>query len=276
MRSLNRWSPTNSWLCAPAMLLGLLLGACAASSGSGRAEAAPAPTPRAESEARDLTLVFLKTGPKSGQLSPEENGRAFSGHFANMMRLAEERHLLLAGPFGEPRHDPALRGLFILDTADRQAAMALAETDPTAQLGIFQLEYHTLRTAAPLRALLEREMELEAEARRAKRTRSPGEGGRGYVLLHAADGERAMQALAPLVAEEGRAGPVLLLGRFDHSKVFAILDATDVESARRALGAAAEQAGPLILDAWFASGQLAHLPALAGAQPAGAQPTKGN
>ncbi len=260
-------------------LLAVALGACAATSGAGAVSAlvvptsaAPAPTARAESEARDLTLVFLKTGPKTGQLSPEENGRAFSGHFANMLRLAEERHLLLAGPFGEQRHDPELRGLFILDTADRQAAMALAETDPTTQAGVFQLEYHTLRTAAPLRALLEREMELVEEARRAERTRSPGEGGRLYVLVHASDGDRAMRALAPLVAEEGRAGPVLLLGRFDHSKVFAILDATDEPAARSALGAAVRETGPLIFDTWFASGQLAQLPTLAAAS----KPAEGN
>ena len=84
---------------------------------------------------RELTLVLLKTGPQSGALSQEDTKQLFAGHFSNMERLAEERQLLLAGPFGQVRHDDTLRGLFVLDTdralghdQQRQVVRLLANT----------------------------------------------------------------------------------------------------------------------------------------------------
>src|SRR5689334_20395876 len=74
-------------------------------------------------EAQGYTLVYLKTGAKT-QLSKEEGQAVFAGHFANMQRLAKEKKLLLAGPFGEPKHDINLRGLFVLDTSDEAQAKA--------------------------------------------------------------------------------------------------------------------------------------------------------
>src|SRR5690349_4676773 len=96
-------------------------------------------------EKRAYTLVLLKTGPQSGKLPPEENKRLFAGHFENMARLAQERKLVVAGPYGGERHDKALRGLFVLDTGERTVATTWAETDPPTQAGIFVLEYHDLR-----------------------------------------------------------------------------------------------------------------------------------
>lgn len=207
-----------------------------------------------------LTLVLIKTGPKSGTLSPEQTQQLFAGHFENMGRMAEERQLLLAGPFGKTRHDETLRGLFVLDTGDRARAQQIAETDPTAQAGVFTLEYHALSTDAPLRALLERVLAIEAQAKAEGRQRSPGEGARTYVLLTAEDGERARSLLQPLAAPHG--GPVLLLGRLDGTRAFAILDASDVDAAQAALGDVAGQLGPYVLDAWFATGELATMPTL--------------
>ena len=90
---------------------------------------------RSAAPEREYTLVLIKTGPMSGKLTAEESKTAFAGHFSNMERLAEERQLLVAGPFGEKRHDPELRGLFILDSSNRSEAESLAtstEWGPTA------------------------------------------------------------------------------------------------------------------------------------------------
>ena len=80
----------------------------------------PSPPPADQAPAEHgYTLVLLKTGPMSGQLPKEENDKLFAGHFSNMERMARAGQLVVAGPFGEKRHDPSLRGLFVLDTATR-------------------------------------------------------------------------------------------------------------------------------------------------------------
>ena len=94
-------------------------------------------------EERGYTLVYLLTGSKTN-LTRDESQQIFGAHFANMQRLASEHKLLLAGPFGKVKHDPALRGLFLLDSADPAEARAWAETDPGFQAQVFALEYHPL------------------------------------------------------------------------------------------------------------------------------------
>jgi len=197
------------------------------------------------------TLVYLKTGPNR-ELAPDASQRVFAGHFANMLRLAHERQLLVAGPFAEPHRDPALRGIFVLDTPDRARAQQLAETDPGFQAGVFALEYHELATAAPLRAYLAAELAVRDQAERDGKQLEPGAGGRKYVLLTAEHGDLARTAL------EGHAG-VLLFGRLDGTRAFAVLDAQDPDAARALLGVAAGRIGDFVLDPWFASGGLVHL-----------------
>lgn len=215
------------------------------------AESAPStPLPPA------YTLVFLKTGPKSGQLAQEENAQAFAGHFANMGRLAEARQLLVAGPFGKERHDPALRGLFVLASAQRDEARAWAETDPTTQAGVFVLEYHDLATEAPLAAALERALAREAQREAEGKTPDPAAGARPYVLLTAEHGDLAERELSGLCTREGG---VLFLARLDGTRAFALLDANDLAEARERFGPQLESLGAHVLDEWFASAELAGL-----------------
>ncbi len=207
------------------------------------------------SEPRAYTLVLIRTGPKSGQLSEEENGAAFAGHFANMGRLAAEHKLVVAGPFGSQRHDDALRGLFVLNTGDRSEATAWASTDPTTQAGVFVLEYHDLATDAPLVAALDRSLQAEALAAAEGRTLQPGERMRPYVLLTAEDGAAAQDALAALL----NGGGVFLLARLDGSRTLALLDAQDVEEAARRFDEPLARLGTCTLDDWYASRELATL-----------------
>jgi uncharacterized protein YciI len=202
------------------------------------------------------TLVFLKTGPRSESLSSAESQEAFAGHFANMGRLAEEGRLLVAGPFGEGRHDPALRGLFVLATSDREEAVAWAGTDPTTIAGVFVQEFHELATSAPLARALERDLERLAREEAAGRTPEPGENIRPYVLLTAEHGDLARRELGRLCNAEGG---VFLLARLDGSRALALLDAQSPEEARERFAPELEHLGAHELDGWFASRELAHL-----------------
>lgn len=231
----------------PAVLVGALTAILLGGAGC----ASPAPKP----EGRTYTLVFIKTGPMSGRLGEEENRRAFAGHFANMGRLAEERKLVVAGPFGKRRHDSALRGLFVMNTGDRAEAEAWASTDPTTLAGVFTLEFHDFATDAPLVNALERGLEQERAAKAEGRTPKPGDGARPYVLLVAEDREAAWRELAPLM--DG--GGVFLLARLDGARACALLDAKDGADAEQRFGPVLGRIGAHTLDDWFASDQLARM-----------------
>ncbi|MGE3171500.1 MAG: YciI family protein [Planctomycetota bacterium] len=197
------------------------------------------------------SLVYLRTGAATG-LPAERQREVFRGHFQNMERMAREGDLLVAGPFGRQRSDPALRGIFVLDTDDRAAATALAETDPGFQAGVFALEYHALATDAPLREFLAAEIaELDAATARGE-TPAPGANGRAYVLLIADDGDRALAAL------EGN-DAALLRGRLDGTGAFVVLDAADRAAAEQALAPVRDRLGPHRLEEWFASRGLERL-----------------
>lgn len=212
-------------------------------------------SPLPEPAAIDGTLVLIVTGPRQEPLSKEDSGKIFAGHFANMERLAKEGRLLVAGPFGKQKTDPKLRGLFVFDAKERTVAQALAETDPGFQAGVFAFEYHTLRTAAPLREFLAAEMAAQEEIAKSGRKPAPGEFGRPFVLLRAANGPAALRALA------GRPG-VAMTATLDGGEAFAVLVADDLAAAQALIGPFAAELGEVRLDEWFASRRLAELPTL--------------
>jgi len=205
-------------------------------------------------EARGYTLVYLKTGSKT-ELSPEEQKTIFAGHFANMLRLAGEKKLLLAGPFGQPKHDASLRGLFVLDTSDPAEAQAWAETDPGFQAHVFELEYHPLRTQAALHALLDVELARISAEEASGEHPPPGANVRSYVLITASQGAEMERELAGQTY-------TLLRGRIDEGLGWAILDAPDPNAAVELIGASRERMGIVLFDAWFATKGLVQLPTL--------------
>ncbi|HTE06859.1 MAG TPA: YciI family protein [Planctomycetota bacterium] len=237
------------------ILPALLLAGCRADAGASAAGARIAGAPGGE---HAFMLVQILTGPKSGQPGKEETERAFAGHFANMERMANEGQLVVAGPYGDDRHDHALRGLFVLDSGDRAQAESWAGTDPTTQAGVFRLELHELGTDAPLARALEADRAWRAGLKAAGKTPSPGEGLRAWVLLTAEHGDLARQQLAPLCTA---AGGVCLLASLDGTRALALLDASDAASARARFAPQLAALGSFTLDDWYASDQLAHLPA---------------
>lgn len=203
---------------------------------------------------RDYTLVYLKTGPAQG-LTKDAQQQAFAGHMANMGKLARQGQLVMAGPFGAKRSDNALRGIFVLATADEAEARRIAETDPAVQAGVFALEFHPFRTAAPLPQFLAAELAREDAQKAAGRTPKPGEFGRGYALLVADDYDGMCEAV------DGRRD-VLLTARLDGTKGFAVVNCIDRVAAEEAFALVREQLGTHRFEEWFASKGLEQLPTM--------------
>ena len=84
---------------------------------------------------KQYVLVILKTGPNDMSVKGKEREDLFAGHMANIGRLADEKKLAVAGPFG--KNDKTYRGLFILNVSTVEEAKRLAETDPAVKAGIF-------------------------------------------------------------------------------------------------------------------------------------------
>lgn len=88
---------------------------------------------------RRYVLVILKSGP-TPVTDPGQRKTLFAGHFANMERLVQAGHLVMAGPFSS---DPAgWRGLFLLAVDDVDEARRLTESDPVITSGEMVAEYH--------------------------------------------------------------------------------------------------------------------------------------
>jgi uncharacterized protein YciI len=83
---------------------------------------------------------FLKRGAKWTPEQTPATTELQKAHIANIVRLAETKKLVVAGPFGD---NTELRGIFVFKVASPDEAKALAETDPAVQAGRLAIEMHT-------------------------------------------------------------------------------------------------------------------------------------
>lgn len=89
---------------------------------------------------RSYVMVILKTGPNDKTLTDEkERADIFKGHFSNMRSLAEDKKLILAGPFSDP--EGIRRGLYIFNVKTVEEAEKLVMTDPAVKAGVFTPEF---------------------------------------------------------------------------------------------------------------------------------------
>ncbi|HQQ94489.1 MAG TPA: YciI family protein [Bacteroidia bacterium] len=95
-------------------------------------------------------LVILKTGPVKMPKGPGLDS-LFNGHFANMKSLADQKLLVLAGPF--EKNQDQFRGLFILNVSSKEEALKLCESDPTVRAGILSPEIYPWYGSAALQEL---------------------------------------------------------------------------------------------------------------------------
>jgi uncharacterized protein len=88
---------------------------------------------------KNYVFCILKSGPKGAEIKDKKKlDEIFSGHMANIHRLADEGKLVLAGPFGD--NDKAYRGLFIFNVTTVEDAQKLVETDPVIKSGLMVAE----------------------------------------------------------------------------------------------------------------------------------------
>ncbi len=84
---------------------------------------------------------FLKKGPnrKEGDDKNPAIQELQKAHIANIVRLADTKKLVVAGPFGD---DGDLRGIFVFRVDSLKEAQDLAATDPMIKVGRLRIELH--------------------------------------------------------------------------------------------------------------------------------------
>jgi len=98
------------------------------------------------------SFVLLKTG--TTKITDKDSvNRLFDGHMKNIQRLAKEKKLIVAGPFGKNERD--YRGIFILNVKTIKEAEALLATDPAIKAGLLISEITLWYGSAALPLYLE-------------------------------------------------------------------------------------------------------------------------
>ena len=84
-------------------------------------------------------LALLTRGAKWTPGQTPANEELQKAHMANIIRLAEMKKLVVAGPFGD---NGQLRGIFVFKVASLDEARTLTETDPAVQAGRLAIDLH--------------------------------------------------------------------------------------------------------------------------------------
>ncbi|MCB0472560.1 MAG: hypothetical protein KDC69_07840 [Flavobacteriaceae bacterium] len=100
---------------------------------------------------KKYVIAFLKKGPNRDR-TPEESAKLQRGHLDNIVRMANEGLLVLAGPFLD---NGELRGIYVFNVETVEEAKKLTETDPAIQAGSLVMELHPWYGTAALPMLKE-------------------------------------------------------------------------------------------------------------------------
>lgn len=95
---------------------------------------------------KSYVMAFLKAGPDRSQ-DAETATALQKAHLQNIMRMAEEGTLVLAGPFLDQGE---MRGIYIFNVATVEEAEELTRTDPAIQAGRLVMELHPWYGSAAL------------------------------------------------------------------------------------------------------------------------------
>lgn len=217
-------------------------------------------TGRSDADDADFVFVYLKSGPTPSKTAAER-AEVQRGHMANINRLAEERKLIVAGPYGEPRRSQSYRGIFVFDVPDVAEARALAATDPGSKAGVFVMEPHAIRASSALRDTLDLDARMRAEIVASGQTPDFTNSLRSYVIVETQDEKGVRQALG------GRR--VVFAARMLGAKrgtSLLVVDATDAAALHAELARADSRLRTnSFCEAWWSTKALERLPASAGA-----------
>jgi uncharacterized protein YciI len=87
---------------------------------------------------KKYVMVLLKNGPVKS-LPTKQQDSIFGGHMKNIQRLADEKKLMVAGPF--ERNDFKYRGVFIFDSGSIEETKKLVATDPAIIAKLLDADY---------------------------------------------------------------------------------------------------------------------------------------
>lgn len=85
---------------------------------------------------KQYVMAFLKTG-ANVEVDSAKRSHLQMAHLKNIIRLANEGKLILAGPFLD---NQAVRGIFIFNVTSIEEAQMLTESDPAVKAGVLQME----------------------------------------------------------------------------------------------------------------------------------------
>lgn len=95
---------------------------------------------------KKYVMAFLKEGPTQIKDSVA-SAQLQKAHLQNIMKLAAEGKLIVAGPFLD---DQSIRGIFIFNVESVEEAKKLTETDPAIKAGELVMELHPWYGSAAL------------------------------------------------------------------------------------------------------------------------------
>lgn len=98
---------------------------------------------------KKYVIAFLKSGPNKSS-SEEDRKQLQRAHLDNIIKMANEGVLVLAGPFLDGGD---LRGIYVFNVESVEEAIKLTETDPMIQKGVLVMEMHSWYGSATIQML---------------------------------------------------------------------------------------------------------------------------
>ena len=97
-------------------------------------------------------LVILTTG-TANITGKSKLDSIFNGHMKNILSLASQNKLVIAGPIG--KNDRSYRGIFVLNTDKLEEAQKMVQLDPAVQAKVLAAEYYPWYTSAALQQIMD-------------------------------------------------------------------------------------------------------------------------
>jgi uncharacterized protein len=95
---------------------------------------------------KNYVMAFLKAGPSKLRDSVAR-ARLQKAHLQNIMRMAKDGTLIIAGPFLD---NQPLRGIYLFNVSTVEEARELTATDPAIKAGTLEMELHPWYGSASL------------------------------------------------------------------------------------------------------------------------------